>query len=490
MTYTFSSLSPLDFELLVRDLLQTELGVRLESFASGRDRGVDLRYTRDRSSGLVVQVKHYANSSWTDLQRALTRELPKVQAVAPARYIIATSQSMTVDRKHWIVDTFAPYCRSPEDVYGLEDLNNLLTEHPEIERVHFKLWLTSTAVLERILHSEIFADQRSELSHLQTKILRFVSSATVPRALKILKEQSFCVITGVPGIGKTTLAEMIAIDHLKRDYQCFRIWEVRDARRVWSETTNQLFYFDDFLGRTALRDANRNEDEQLLRFIRDVTRSNRHKLVLTSRDYILNQATTMLEGLARADLEPSRCVVALADYTTQTRARILYNHLFYSDIPRTHLEALVDSRKYRAIVRHPNYSPRIIEVMTDVLMVRHLSPEEYPPAFLSNLKNPKHLWETAYNTHLTTAAQNALLVTTSLVDDASVEDAERVFEAFHARRSERYGQPRTPYDWRRALRELEGTFIALPNKYGSITLSFHNPVDSRFHGEPSPRQSR
>ena len=34
----------MDFEELVRDLLQVELGVRLETFASGPDRGIDLRY--------------------------------------------------------------------------------------------------------------------------------------------------------------------------------------------------------------------------------------------------------------------------------------------------------------------------------------------------------------------------------------------------------------------------------------------------------------
>jgi len=475
MTYSFASLSPLDFELLVRDLLQAHLGVRFESFASGRDGGVDLRYTRDRSSGLVVQVKHFANSSWPDLQRALSRELPKVQRLAPSPYLIATSQSMTADRKRWILETFAPYIGSPENVYGLEDLNNLLTQHPDVERVHFKLWLTSTNVLERILHSDIFADQGSELAHLESRILRFVSSASLPRALKILNEHAFCVITGVPGIGKTTLAEMIAIDHLKRDFQCFRVWDVRDARRAWRESTNQLFYFDDFLGRTAMRDPNRNEDEQLVRFIHDVAQSTRHKLVLTSRDYILNQATESLEGLRRANLEPSRCVVALSDYTSRARARILYNHLFYSNIPRAHTEALVSSKAHRTIVRHSNYSPRIIEAMTDVLNVRHMPPEQYPKAFLQNLRNPRQLWETAYNNHLTTAAQNALLVATSMPDEALVDDAERVFDALQARRSERYSQPRSPYDWRRALRELEGTFITLPNKYGTLTLNFHNP---------------
>ena len=37
--YDFRSLSPIDFEIIVRDLLQEELGVTLESFKSGKDLG-------------------------------------------------------------------------------------------------------------------------------------------------------------------------------------------------------------------------------------------------------------------------------------------------------------------------------------------------------------------------------------------------------------------------------------------------------------------
>jgi hypothetical protein len=39
--YDFQTLSPLDFEELVRDLLQTEFGLLFESFGPGRDPGID-----------------------------------------------------------------------------------------------------------------------------------------------------------------------------------------------------------------------------------------------------------------------------------------------------------------------------------------------------------------------------------------------------------------------------------------------------------------
>ena len=70
----------------------------------------------------------------------------------------------------------------------------------------------------------------------------------------------------------------------------------------------------------------------------------------------------------------ARCVVDLGDYTTLIRGRILYNHLYYSQMSREYVDAIVTSRAYRTIARHANYSPRIVEYMTDLVNVRSLAP--------------------------------------------------------------------------------------------------------------------
>lgn len=260
--YTFESLSPLDFELLAQDLLQAELGVRFESFCSGSDDGIDLRHSKSESRDIVVQCKHYANTSWKRLLRDFAREKEKVAVLQPQRYIAVTSQRMTPQRKQAIVDALTPYCFGAKDVFGREDLNNLLSRHPEVERDHFKLWLTSVPILQRVLHADIFAEQSSLLESLQRRVCRYVMNPSFGRAEGMLSDRGFCMISGVPGIGKTTLAEILILDHLDRGFECFRIWEsVSEARSVLSPSKAQLFYFDDFLGRTGLRIArHKNED--------------------------------------------------------------------------------------------------------------------------------------------------------------------------------------------------------------------------------------
>ena len=138
--YDFRSLSPHDFELLCRDLLQAEIGVRLESFSAGPDFGIDFRY-RDRSVNVIVQCKHYVDSGFDALRRAIERkERNKISQLQPTRYILATSVSLTPMRKDALLRTLDAYCLTSGDILGQEDINNLLAKHQNIEQSHFKLW--------------------------------------------------------------------------------------------------------------------------------------------------------------------------------------------------------------------------------------------------------------------------------------------------------------------------------------------------------------
>jgi len=51
--YDFKLLSAYDFEILVRDLLQKHLGIFLQSFKSGRDQGIDLRYAPAKDQSFI-----------------------------------------------------------------------------------------------------------------------------------------------------------------------------------------------------------------------------------------------------------------------------------------------------------------------------------------------------------------------------------------------------------------------------------------------------
>ena len=86
-TYNYSEISDFEFESLCRDLLQAELGLALELFAPGPDRGIDIRYlgvVKGVEQAIVAQCKRWAEDSFRRLLRHLeTVELPKVERLAP-----------------------------------------------------------------------------------------------------------------------------------------------------------------------------------------------------------------------------------------------------------------------------------------------------------------------------------------------------------------------------------------------------------------------
>src|SRR5882724_11921926 len=142
--YTFHSLSDADFEDLVCDLFRASLGAPFQMFTKGRDSGIDLLHGKSSRGGTVVQCKHYCRSKFANLKSKITtEEVSKVANLKPSRFILVTSLGLTPQNKEDLLGVLAPFCKGIDDIYGQDDINALLREHPAIEEAHYKLWLTS-----------------------------------------------------------------------------------------------------------------------------------------------------------------------------------------------------------------------------------------------------------------------------------------------------------------------------------------------------------
>lgn len=480
--YDFRSLSPHDFELLCRDLLQRVLRVRLESFSAGRDSGIDFRYRTD-SANLIVQCKHYADSGFDTLCRVVEqKERKKLDALKLTRYILATSVGLTPQRKDVLQKILAPYCLATEDIVGRDDLNNLLTEYQEIERKHFKLWLTSTPVLERVLHAGIFTDSDTHLERIRLRLSRYVPNESFNRAQALLEKSHFCIVAGIPGIGKTTLAEVLLADLVDRHgFTAYRIaHDLAELRPVKNPKSKQVFYFDDFLGKTALETLQKNEDQRLVELMEEVAANPNWRFILTTREYILNIAKRRYEAFAHPRIDLTLCVVNLSDYTRPIRAKILYNHIYFSDLPKDYKLALLEDHGYEAILAHRNYNPRVIEYMTQARHAGSVAPSLYRRQFVDSLDNPGTVWDHAFRHQISEAARNLLLVLTTMPDESELENLEKAFWNFHGLRQKRFGFPTSAGDWINALKELDGNFIKTAKIGKDIVVSFHNPSVTDF----------
>lgn len=423
--YTFGTLSPYDFECLSRDLLQEELGLTLETFTAGPDDGIDLRHSRDPARMLIVQCKHWVGTGFSGLHSHLVKkELPKIRALNPARYVLTTSAPLTPANKQTLVDDLEGHVKSPQDIHGPDDLNNLLGLFPHVERRHFKLYLESEAVLSRVLHNDLYIRASALLDSITRKARIYVPNASYAEAQQRLEANNICIIAGVPGVGKTTLAEMLMLDLHRRNYEIIEITsDIAEADRVYNVERPQAFYYDDFLGQVASADKlGKNEDDRLVKFMLRVRAAKNKRLILTTREYILEQAKLRYEKLDRHRIDLHKYIIDLEKYSTFDRALLLYNHVHFSAIPPSWKLALLRERAYMRIINHANFNPRLIE---DVIRLASESARDGVGfvAFMEGvLSNPVTLWEHPFERHLSPLAQQIVLTVASMPPETALDD--------------------------------------------------------------------
>ncbi|MGW2486843.1 nSTAND3 domain-containing NTPase [Streptomyces sp. NPDC001606] len=459
MARNYSDLSPHDFEVLVRDLLQASRGARMETFPPGRDGGVDIRLHRNGEETLIAQCKHTPGRTFAQIKGQLQTEAKKIGDRFSCRYILATSASLTRQNKQEIATMFAGVRLRVEDIWGVDDLDNLLRLHPQVEINNFKLWITSSAVLDRLLHSDLYWRSSGLVDRIVKRRKLYVHSEAYPDSLRILEEHHVCVISGEPGIGKTTLAEMLLVKFLSDDWEVHSASsDVTDIEKVWKPGVRQVFLYDDFLGQNSLLDnLNKNEDSRLIDLterIRDVADK---ILIMTTREYILQQARQVHERLheSRA-LAEGKVILDLSHYTAEQKARIFYNHIHFAELSEDARESVLKERRYMDVIRHANFNPRIIELVTKNFRDSGVADRGFFEYALNALDDPRELWERIFESQLSAAERSLLLVLATIRTRVELKDLHRALNSYECVD----GRQRTDlHKMRLLLKKLEGTFI-------------------------------
>lgn len=476
MAYNFENLSPFDFERLARDLLNADTKAGFESFKPGRDKGVDLR-AHPEGKTWIAQCKHFVRSPYSALIRELKKEANKVALLRPDRYFIVTSLCLTAANKTEIVGIFAPYIKSEADVVDGEQLNRILSDHKDVETKHFKLWITSTSVMNHVLHAGIMNMSRLETERIFSKAERYVHTERFIEVAKVLEDRHFVMLTGIPGIGKTTLAEMLLLHLMKRGFEAIKVTgDISEALDVMKPSDYlQVFYYDDFLGATFQEHhLAKNEQARLLQFVEAIRKSKNTRLILTTREYVLAQAQGRSEQLARWRLNEKE-VIELQNYSRFDKAWILYNHIHYSNLPIEYKAAILAEKGYVKIIAHRNYNPRIVEWLTDPVEVQKHQPAKYLDEFLANLTYPGRLWEHAFENQLSEQGRMIVLVLGTF-GEVSLALLEQAWRAFGKQVSSGKSLSFFPTEFKKALREIHDSFV----RTTSSSAGFHNPSIQDF----------
>lgn len=478
LDYDFKILQPSEFECFSRDLLQAREGIFIESFADGRDKGIDLRFAYSKDKTCIVQCKRY--KEWKELKGKLKEEVEKVKRLSPQRYILTTSVDLTVKQKDEVLAMYNPFILSGMDVLGKKDLNNLLEQNPEIEKNYHKLWLASTNVLNTIINRATLNWSSFELEKIEKDIRLYVENESLNKALDVLKENHYVVISGIPGIGKTTLARMLVYTMLARGYEEFVYVDDMDtAAKMFSKEKRQIFFFDDFLGANSFVQQSVSFENKLITFI-DKVRNSKHTLfILSTREYVLSEAKAHYEKLSMSNIDIAKCTIELEYYTKTIRARILYNHLAEADIPSEYVDVFLDKRGYHAIISHQNFNPRVIESIIKEQIWETIDPNEFANKVKEFFDNPISVWQFAFE-KLDVETRYTLLVLGTMGSHVRLDDFQEGYRQFCALTSLELGLKYDDVKWRLSLKVLMNCFLKIDNRNGSKLVTMYNPSIADF----------
>lgn len=434
--FNYANLNDVEFENLCKDIMEKQLSTSLRLFAKGRDGGIDFTDSTI-THNIIVQAKHYIGSKFSDLRTTLKKEIDNVNKLKPNQYYLCCGMQLTDANVKEIFDMFSAFMRTDKNIITLREIDEFLQkpENTDVVRKNYKLWLYATNILQEIYNQNTFIDCESLLSDIDEESKYFVQTNIYEQCIDHLDNNGLLMITGGPGVGKTTTSKMLVLYYAA---QGFRVryttnGDITDIKKSLSheKECKEIVLLDDCLGQHYFNMKHTQENE-LLSLIKYVKLSKNKKIILNSRITIFNEAKERSRdfNIFFQEKKIKNYTIDMNNISLIEKAEIFYNHLIYKCIPKEYYNNIKENKNYLKIVQHNNYTPRIIEHVTYEYNYSKVTPELYFKYIMENLIEPNNIWKDEFERRLQDLDRAFLSTLYSLTDtNIDYEVLKKCFES-------------------------------------------------------------
>ncbi len=411
-------LTPTDFEAFANRVAGILFNKTIFGFGEGKDDGID-GIDDILTPTIVIQSKRYqSRTSPASFVNTTKKEIDKIKKASSEykwknhyEYVIITSSKLNPASRKTIRDYAGELMSSDNNIIDGNVLKDFSLRE-EYKKVFTDYDLIDKKLIDLLKDDNqkcISMESRDYFSDFDSKY--FVETKVLYNLFDLLNKEHIAVLTGDPGVGKTTMCKMIGnlfSSKCDGDYLILErnIDEIQDVIEMYNhyfrqETSKKLFVvFDDFLGRTVL-DTSERQIKKLRMLYSLVSNSDNLYVLLNSRTQILNAAKNEdLEfGKLIDDKDNKKVTIDISKYSLAEKARIFRMNIEFEFDAQSVSEKkimnakyceLINERKYRIIINHRNFNPRLIGLIASQSLE---SKGDYLEYCTKALNNPSQLYE-------------------------------------------------------------------------------------------------
>ncbi|WP_416864672.1 MAG: restriction endonuclease [Imperialibacter sp.] len=479
-------LFPTEFENFCRDLLEIrETGITFTTYRRGRDGGIDIRATNSKEK-IIGQCKLYDPTKYNVLLRNLKKELATCKRENANRYILCINIELTPLRSSEILEIFSGYIKREEDIIDGIKLNKYLSQeqYQYLFKSYSKLLIPNFQSIELALDKVFFRKYYQKttyfLHEIETKHRLFHHTAQLPFLIQHLEENKVIILTGNPGVGKTTTAMMIANFFLSKKVKDLIFLEERDYTDTLSiAEENRLIIVDDFWGQNFSPQIKGHDtfQREFQTIIGHFTNSKNCFLILTSRDYVIRDVLKEAELETENLLNTNKHVINIEDHSREDKVKILLNHLLFYDFDLSYFQNALYNDTFEHIIKHRNYSPRHLDFFIKTyLSDGYQSRYAFYDSLFRYLDNPTAFWNDTFQ-KLNPTAKAILLILLVSGDPMDIKDLKSSFNDIQIKAREILNEGIIPGDFDKEFKKLEEFYISINQDeyYHDTSIKFQSP---------------